>query len=322
MSQSVGCRRWDLEDPVRGHAFPITVLYPTTAPAREVAFGPFSVNVAMDGPVAPGRFPLVVISHGTASSPMVFRTLAQALASRGCVVCLPQHPFDNTLNSELQYTHDNLLARPRHLSLAIDAIAADPRLRSRVDAAHVAVIGHSVGGYTALAAAGAKGHTGPLVDFCHRPENIDHPAWTAIVRRNRMPALPVHAASDPRVKALVLLAPDLSVFMHEGALRPVRVPVMLQVAEKDLWTHEIVDLMRRGLGDPSILDARIIDNAGHYAFISPFPEAMKSRVGEAAMDPPGFDRAVFQAGLASDILAFLDRNGLVAAATSPEALAT
>lgn len=320
MNHSVGCRRWNVEDPVKGHAFPVTVMYPTTAPENHTAFGPYTLHVAMDAPVARGRFPLVVISHGSSSSPMVFRTLAQTLAANGCVVCLPQHPFDNALSNELQYTHDNLLMRPRQLSLAIDAISAAPSLRPHVDATQVGVIGHSVGGYTALAAADAQPHTGWLVEFCHRPENAEHPYWTALVRRNQVPSTPVEVQPDPRVKALVLLAPDVSLFMHEGALRPVRVPVMLRVAEHDLWTQETLDIINNGLGDPSTLDAGVVRNAGHYAFISPFPEALKGKVGEASIDPPGFDRTAFQDELASDILAFLDRSGLRAAATRSEAL--
>ncbi|MCW5236105.1 hypothetical protein [Verminephrobacter eiseniae] len=75
-------------------------------------------------------------------------------------------------SDELQHTHQNLLMRPRHLSLSIDAMAADAQLHSHADGAQVVAIG---------------------------------------------------------LKALVLLAPDASLFMRGGALRPVRVPVMLRV---------------------------------------------------------------------------------------------
>lgn len=316
MSHYVGCRRWNMEDPIKGYTVPITVMYPTMVPSKDTTFGPFSINVAMETPVMSGQFPLVVISHGSGSSVMVFRTLARTLAANGCVVCLPQHPLDNTLDNTLQYTHENLLMRPRHLSLAIDAIAIDPRLRPHVDPEHVTVIGHSVGGYTALAVAGAEPHTASLVEFCHRAENAEQPYWTAIVRRNQMPSSLVEVDTDPRVKALVLLAPDMSLFMHEGALQLVCLPVMLRVAEHDLWTQEIVEIVSGGLGDSSRLDARIVRDAGHYAFISPFPEALQAKAGEAAIDPPGFDRAAFQAELASEILAFLLLNGTSTAATS------
>ena len=53
---------------------------PCAVPGKDTAFGPFPVHVAMEAPVACGRFPLAVISHGSGSSAMVFRTLALALA--------------------------------------------------------------------------------------------------------------------------------------------------------------------------------------------------------------------------------------------------
>ena len=51
----------------------------------------------------------------------------------------------------------------------------------------------------------------------------------------------------------------------------------------------------------------LVQGAGHYSFVEPFPEAVKRQVGEAATDPPGFDRAAFQGKLRREIVEFLDR---------------
>jgi predicted dienelactone hydrolase len=51
----------------------------------------------------------------------------------------------------------------------------------------------------------------------------------------------------------------------------------------------------------------VLQNANHYSFIAPFPESIKGRVGEAAQDPDGFDRAAMHAKLNPDILDFFDR---------------
>jgi predicted dienelactone hydrolase len=308
MRYEVACRKLDVEDRIERAAFPVYVMYPTTAEPNEVRLGPFELSVAMQAPPADGCFPLVVISHGSSSSPLVFRGLAAELAARGYFVCLPQHAYDNTLDNSRQYTDANLRDRPRHLGLAIDAALADPRLRASLDPKQVSVIGHSVGGYGALAAAGGRPHTAELIAFCNRPENEHFPAWTAIIRRNGLSEGPVRVSSDPRIGALVLLAPDLSTFMHDDALSQIGVPVMLRVAEKDLWAEEAIAILRKGLTHPAAtLDWALIPNAGHYAFISPFPEALKGRVGEAATDPEGFDRSAFQSALAAEIAEFLLR---------------
>jgi len=53
---------------------------PCTVPGKGTAFGPCTVHVAMEAPVACGRFPLAVIPHGSGSSARVRRTLVLALA--------------------------------------------------------------------------------------------------------------------------------------------------------------------------------------------------------------------------------------------------
>lgn len=117
----------------------------------------------------------------------------------------------------------------------------------------------------------------------------------------------IEVTADSRIKAVVLLAPDVSLFMSEGALRNVRAPVLLLVAEKDYMPQETIAVLRNGLPDRAQLDHRLVNNAGHYSFLSPFPEAMKSRVGEAAKDPEGFDREQFHQELNVEVLSFLQK---------------
>ena len=51
----------------------------------------------------------------------------------------------------------------------------------------------------------------------------------------------------------------------------------------------------------------LVRGAGHYSFVEPFPEAGRQQVREAATDPPGFDRAVFQEKLRHEVAEFFDR---------------
>jgi predicted dienelactone hydrolase len=306
MNTFVGFRKIDVTDSRKDVTFPMLVMYPTVVPSRDNVFGPFTLDVAPGAPVKEGHFPLVVISHGTCSSNMVFRTLARYLALHGFIVCLPEHPADNLFDNSLQYTYENMVNRPRHISLSIDTITSHPDFKTAVQADKVTVAGHSVGGYTALAVGGGHPDTSFLVDFCNRPENHEQPYWTRIIRETRLPAGPVEVVADERVKALVILAPDVSLFMHDNALENVKVPVLLMVAEKDLWPQEVIDAVRKNIGNASALELKIIKNAGHYSFISGFPETIKDKVGEAAMDPAGFDRQAFQNELQSDILNFIN----------------
>lgn len=307
MSKFAGCRKVEVFDKENNITFPALVMYPTNAAATPVAFGPFSLDVAMNAPMVDGRFPLVMISHGSGGSYLTHRTLGMHLAKNGFVVCMPEHPFNNRHNNELQYTIQNMIYRPRHIRMAIDEIFAHEKFKSHLDFENVAIIGHSVGGYTALALAGGAPHTQALVELCQKPASADEPYWLSLLRKNGLTSQPIAVTADERVRALVLLAPDVSLFMSEGALREVHAPVLLLVAENDYMPQETIDVLNNGLSERAQLTHRVIKNAGHYSFLSPFPEAMKNRVGEAAKDPEGFEREQFHHEMNTEVLSFLQK---------------
>ena len=96
--------------------------------------------------------------------------------------------------------------------------------------------------------------------------------------------------------------------MANGALERVRVPILMFTAEKDqaapAWHGETV---KRGLPASTTLDHRIVANAGHYSFLSPFPEEMTRPTFPPSQDPPGFDRPAFHETLNAEVAAFLRR---------------
>jgi len=305
MSKFAGCSKVEVFDKENDITFPALVMYPTNAASTPVAFGPFSLDVAMDAPIAQGCFPVVMISHGSGGSNLTHRTLAMHLAKNGFVVGMIEHPFNNRHNNEWQYTLQNMIYRPRHIRMAIDEVCSHAQFQNHVEHENVAIIGHSVGGYTALALAGGAPHTQALVALCQKPASADEPYWIGLLRKNGITSQPIAVAADRRVKALVLFGPDVSLFMSEGALREVHAPVLLLVAEKDYMPQETIAVLRDGLPERAQLTHRVVKNAGHYSFLSPFPETMKSRVGEAAKDPEGFDREQFHRELHEEVLRFL-----------------
>ena len=54
MPDFVGCRTLEIIDPALGVAFPLLVLYPTNSPAQPEAIGPYTIQVALEAPIAPG----------------------------------------------------------------------------------------------------------------------------------------------------------------------------------------------------------------------------------------------------------------------------
>jgi predicted dienelactone hydrolase len=286
MSDHVGCRTIDLLDPVQQVRIPLSLLYPTGAPASAERFGPYSLELARDGEVAGDGLPLVVISHGNGGSPWVYRGLAAHLARAGHAVAMVEHIGNSRSDNSLAGTVANLENRPRHVRLAIDAALADAHVGPRLDAGRVAIVGHSIGAYTALATAGGRAMTLPG-DAGGGP-------------------FPVETARDRRIRAVVLLAPAIDWFGADGALVEVDVPILVRTGERDpLCPSQRVLWTLRSVPDPARIDHVDVAGAGHFSFSSPFPPTMTRPDFPPSQDPPGFDRAAYQAVLQDEVVAFL-----------------
>ena len=109
-------------------------------------------------PVQGQNFPLVIVSHGYPGSRTFLSYLTENLASKGYIVAAIDHTdsiwgqefaFSSTLANraaDQNFTIDELTAR---------ALAPADFLHGLLDSSRVAVIGYSMGGYGALATAGA-----------------------------------------------------------------------------------------------------------------------------------------------------------------------
>lgn len=256
---------------------PMLITYPASAPESPVPLGgPYTLSAARDASIEPGSYPLILISHGTGSSPFVHRNLAAHLARGGYIAVAPEHPRNNRNDNSLANTTEHLVNRPRLITQILDVTLSHDTLAPYIAHDHIAIIGHSLGGYTALAAAGGL------------PSSIE-------------------VSSDPRIKAL-LLAPATPWFMAPGALANVRVPILMLTAEKDPHTpagHG--EIVKRGLPSDTPIEHHVIPNAGHFSFLSPFPPSMITPAFAPAHDPPNFDREHFQFEMFALIKAFLQR---------------
>ncbi len=288
MNPSCGCRLLEVEDSIQEAVIPLALLYPAIGAESTEHFGPYSLEVARDAPAADGVWPLVVISHGHSGTPWAYRELAKHLVLAGFVVALPAHTGNTRNDNSLAGTAANLANRPRHITLSIDAALADPELKTHIAVGGVAVIGHSIGGYTALAAAGGQPWTGPYE------------------KKGAVPA-PVPVTPDARIGALVLLNPATFWFVGES-LRAVRVPILMRTGEKDQVTpaehaRNVID----GVADAALVEHKEIPGGGHFAFMSKFPPEMTRPNFPPSQDPPGFDRVAIQPEFFADVVEFLRR---------------
>lgn len=137
----------------------VALWYPTEDTGPNVIVGEtpafIGVPAIRDALPSPGVHPLVVLSHGYGGTWRNLSWLADELAEQGYVVAAPDHPGTTHFNRDRRQAA-MLWERPRDLSRVIDALEADPALAGAIDPERIAAIGHSLGGWSVTALAGAR----------------------------------------------------------------------------------------------------------------------------------------------------------------------
>ena len=223
---AVGRRTVHLVDPARsGRNVEVDLWYPAAAgtdgrashytiiPGVEVR----SALAHHDAIAMPGRWPVVLFSHGRTGTRISYSMLCEALAARGAVVVSADHPGDRLADwlagtASDDRTNETDRVADAHLVLHAllhghEAVPVD--ILNAVDPNRVVAAGHSYGAYTALAAAaGARG-----------------------------------VAPHERIRAVAVLQPYTR-SLSDGALGRVRVPTLLVVSAADETTPPSVDADR------------------------------------------------------------------------------
>ena len=210
-------------------------------PGRQDA-SQFHLFLPAIAPKAPQTVPVIVISHGMASSAWSLASLAEHLASHGYAVLLLEHP-ETTAQRFSQFFSGlagppdavTLLHRPRDVTAALDTLAhrshRHPDLQM-LTLASVGVLGHSLGGYTALAVAGAEvNNVAQLATSCQNDTIEQQPILNlSMLIQCRFTEIPPDASlevQDERIKAAIALNPLTSQIFGEAGLGAIDVPVML-----------------------------------------------------------------------------------------------
>lgn len=185
---------------------------------------------------ADGAFPLVVFSHGYATNAEWYSALVEHYASHGLIVLAPEHREDDWF-AAWAASFDRPADVKRTLDFAEALARPGGALAGKIDMTKVAVVGHSYGGYTALAMAGARFELDTFNVRCAALAADDPKAFLCapfagreqdMATRAGLPAPPEGLwppLGDARVKAIVPISGDAYLFNEQG-LANVTVPMM------------------------------------------------------------------------------------------------
>lgn len=217
-----------------------------------------------EGAVTPGgSMPLLVFSHGNGGIAEQSYFMAEHFASHGWVVASPDHTGNTTLDMGGDDISAFFYIRPLDVHAVIDhmhALPDDDPLAGRIGE-ELVVSGHSFGGYTTLAVAGAVFDT-EAVDDCTR-----NPMAAACSEEAQ--ALFTEGLLDPRIDAAIPLAPAAvgSFLLGDGTLAELGAPTMLVTAglDRTLPPAQHGDPIWESMSDPDHLRLDFPE-AGHFSF--------------------------------------------------------
>jgi predicted dienelactone hydrolase len=315
-----GYRTIAVQDVLTAESFSVALWYPTPAapaplfvtgslslcrfPAILCRWVAYEMPVAQNAPVAEGAFGVIVVSHGAGGMALLHRDLAMALAAQGYVVAAPTHPRGkgNDISGFGVW-----VGRPMQVSRVIDTVLENGELGSHIERERIGVVGHSNGGYTALAVAGAQPSTSAETAHCREhPDDAKFCGYGgAAAREAKREVGHLPELRDPRVRSIVLMAPNAARFTDD-ALARVTVPVLVYAAEKDDLTRVRYHAERLARALPQA-ECVVVRGAGHFSFIASFPTALKMVAGEGARDPDGFDRDALHEVMNREIVEFFNR---------------
>ncbi len=224
----------------------------------------------LDAKIAPGVFPVVLISHGMYGNTMNQAWLAKRLAAEGVIAIQPNHPGTASFNRDPDQARQ-LWLRATDLSVALDQALTDPRFADHIDPTRVAAAGHSLGGYTVMAAAGARHDVAHYAAGCAKaPERVD----CEVIDMLKVGADPAdHPAlqsdrSDPRIRTVIPMDLGGTQTFAPASLAQIDRPVLVLGAGRNELLDQEVESRALVAALPAEQVTHIeVEDAGHFDYM-------------------------------------------------------
>lgn len=208
--------------------------------------------------------PVVVFSHGNGGMRYQSYFLMEFLASHGFMVVAPDHVGNTAFDMNGSPHSELVFRRPEDIIDSYEFLLSEDRFSGCVDEEQgYAVIGHSFGGYTSIALAGAELNTEETASFCTQYPD----AWLCddVADFAQENGSGIYDRSDARIWASVPMTPAGYEALHAG-LGSIDIPMLFWGGGKDDLTamEWSVRPLYDGVESKKMLAE--LPEAGHYTF--------------------------------------------------------
>ena len=188
--------------------------------------------------------PVVLLSHGFGSEPKSFNYLGEHLASYGIAAVSVEH-IGSDSDYELEILEgaktraiapQEFIERPLDIHYVLDELErrnrSDPMLKGMLDLDRVGAIGHSLGGYTTLALAGAEINVDRLQKQC--PNKKINLNMSLLMQCRAKNLNPQQQLADPRIDAAIAISPISSGILGQEGLSDITIPTAIVSGSEDI----------------------------------------------------------------------------------------
>lgn len=259
---------------------------------------------------------VAMISHGAFGSPIEMNWLGYALASQGYLVAGVAHYGESWMYGKQSIDPSVLMRfwqRPQEISFAIDKLSEPGLLSITVDTNNILMLGHSAGGFTALALAGSTLEAGKTERYCQsvkaaRDKSCDYGSTPKSNALN-LAEMTTHQAKmfDNRINAIIALDPALGHAVNDNSLQKINVPTLIiGSVENDFLPYEQhAKHYAEHIDNAQLIGVK--QGAGHFVYINACQHEHKAKGVSLCKDREGVDRKAIQQQLLGHVFSFIAR---------------
>lgn len=314
----VGTATLELENQATGRKVTTELWFKATSSSKIEWFSPrpplrsipIARNAELQLPLR--KRPLIVISHGNWGSRFSQGWLALELVKAGYLVLTTSHPGtvgeDQTIAGRYR-----LWDRSSDVSFALDEVLKHSKWTPLIDETRIGFVGHSFGGWTGVSLAGGLYDPARQRAFCENAKKKDF--YCDGTLKDDIAGISAADAGasfqDGRIKAFYIMGSGPGQGFAADSLKAITAPFVVDTAQFDEILDPVSNSTNLAGQIPSAKE--LLRSVGHFAYV---PECrwlvgpMLTKLAGLPLcdNPKGVDRSLVHKRVASEVVAFFDKN--------------